>query len=112
MRSAAELFLGEHDWTAFSSAQTEAETRVRTITTLEINERWDERGQCSLIEITAAANGFLRYMVRSIVGTLLAAARNETDEETIQRAILTGDRSLAGATAPACGLTLLRVQYD
>jgi len=112
MRSAAELFLGEHDWTAFSSAQTEAETRVRTITELAIAERWDERGQCSLIEITATANGFLRYMVRSIVGTLLGAARNEIDETTIQRAIRTGERTLAGATAPACGLTLLRVQYE
>lgn len=112
LRSAAQLFLGEHDWTAFSSAQTDAESRVRTITTLEIAERWDDRGQCSLIEITATANGFLRYMVRSIVGTLLAAARTEIDEETIQRAIRTGERTLAGATAPACGLTLLRVQYD
>jgi tRNA pseudouridine38-40 synthase len=112
MRSAAKLFLGEHDWSAFSSAQTDAETRVRTITELEISERWDERGRCNLIEITATANGFLRYMVRSIVGTLLATARNEIDEETIQRAIQTGERALAGATAPACGLTLLRVQYD
>ena len=112
LRSAAKLFLGEHDWTAFSSAQTDAETRVRTITALEIAEQWDARGQCNLIEITATANGFLRYMVRSIVGTLLAAARNEIDEETIQRAIRTGERTLAGATAPACGLTLLRVQYD
>ncbi|MDX6612138.1 MAG: tRNA pseudouridine38-40 synthase [Blastocatellia bacterium] len=112
MRSAAELFLGEHDWTAFSSAQTEAETRVRTVTELAIAEHWDERGQCRLIEITATANGFLRYMVRSIVGTLLGAARNEIDETTIQRAIRTGERRLAGATAPACGLTLLRVQYD
>jgi len=112
MRSAATLFLGEHDWSAFSSAQTDAETRVRTITALEIAERWDDRGRCSLIEITATANGFLRYMVRSIVGTLLAAARQEIDEETIQRAIRTGDRTLAGATAPAGGLTLMRVQYD
>jgi len=112
MRSAAQLFLGEHDWSAFSSAQTETETRVRTVTALEIEERWDQRGQCRLIEITATANGFLRYMVRSIAGTLMAAARNEIDNTTIARAIETGDRTLAGATAPACGLTLLRVQYD
>jgi tRNA pseudouridine38-40 synthase len=112
MRSAAQLFLGEHDWAAFSSAQTDSETRVRTITALEVSERWDERGQCRLIEISATANGFLRYMVRSIVGTMLAAAREEIDEEQIQRAIQTGERSLAGATAPACGLTLKSVLYD
>jgi len=112
MRSAAQLFLGEHDWTAFSSAQTDSETRVRTITALEVSERWDERGKCRLIEISATANGFLRYMARSIVGTMLAAAREEIDEEQIQRAIQTGERSLAGATAPACGLTLKSVLYD
>jgi len=59
-----------------------------------------------------SASGFLRYMVRSIVGTLLAAGRYEIDEGTIARAIQGGDRSLAGATAPAHGLTLMSVQYD
>jgi tRNA pseudouridine38-40 synthase len=51
-------------------------------------------------------------MVRSIVGTLLAAGRGEIDVETVKRAIEEGNRDLAGATAPACGLTLLRVKYD
>ena len=112
MRAGAKLFLGEHDWTAFSSAQTEVETRVRTITDLEITDGWDQRGQCRLIEITVTANGFLRYMVRSIAGALLALSRNEIDEEAIGRAIQTGERGPAVQTAPACGLTLLSVQYD
>ena len=112
MRSCAKLFLGEHDWTAFSSAQSEAGTRVRTITALEVADKWDRRGKCDLVEVSITANGFLRYMVRSIVGSLLAVARNEIDEETISHAILTGERALAGQTASACGLTLLSVQYD
>ncbi len=112
MRSCAKLFLGEHDWTAFSSAQSEAGTRVRTITAVEVADKWDERGKCDLVELSITANGFLRYMVRSIVGSLLAVARNEVDEETISRAILTGERALAGQTASACGLTLRSVQYD
>ena len=112
MRSCAKLFLGEHDWTAFSSAQSEAGTRVRTIKTLEVAGKWDERGKCDLVEVFITANGFLRYMVRSIVGSLLAVARDEIDEETISQAILTGERALAGQTASACGLTLLSVQYD
>ena len=111
MRAAARTFLGEHDWTAFSAAQSDTQTRVRTITELEVMEFWDERGRGRLIEIKASADGFLRYMVRSIAGTLLAVGRNEIDEETILRAINKGDRSLAGATAPAHGLTLLDVQY-
>ena len=112
MRECAQLFLGEHDWTAFSAAQTEAASRVRTVIRCDVDDHWDARGRCHLIEITVTANGFLRYMVRSIVGTLLAAARGEIDEGQIVRAITRGDRNLSGATAPAHGLTLRSVQYD
>jgi tRNA pseudouridine38-40 synthase len=112
MRRCAELFLGEHDWTAFSAAQSDSETRVRNVTELNVSDGWDSRGRCHLIELTISANGFLRYMVRSIVGTLLAAGRHEIDKGTIARAIQGGDRSLAGATAPAHGLTLMSVHYD
>jgi tRNA pseudouridine38-40 synthase len=59
-----------------------------------------------------SADGFLRYMVRSIAGTLMAAGRGELDAAAIQRAIDHGDRLLAGATAPACGLTLVSVRYE
>jgi len=112
MRACAALFLGEHDWTAFSAAQSDAETRVRKVTELSISSGWDNRGRCDLIEFTISANGFLRYMVRSIVGTLLAVARNEIPEVAVAEAIQTGDRSLVGATAPAHGLTLMSVQYE
>jgi len=112
MIDAAQLFLGEHDWTAFSSAQSEAETKTRTITELAIVSRWDEVARCRLIEMTMSANGFLRYMVRSIAGTLLAVGRGEMDRELIARAIREGDRSLAAATAPPQGLTLVSVRYE
>jgi len=112
MRVCRRAFLGEHDWTAFSAAQSDAESRVRNLTQLDISDGWDRRGHCHLIEFTISANGFLRYMVRSIVGTLLAVGRHEIDEQTVARAIRDGDRSLVGATAPAHGLTLMSVQYD
>lgn len=111
MRDAATLFVGTHDWTAFSSAQAEVKTRVRNITGLEITERRSLRARGRLIEIRASADGFLRYMVRSIAGTLLAAGRGEMDAQTIRRAIETGDRTLAAATAPAHGLALVEVHY-
>ena len=111
MRKCGELFLGEHDWTAFSAAQSDVESRVRNVSACEISDGWDARGHGHLIEFTISANGFLRYMVRSIVGTLLAVGRGEIDQETVARAISEGDRSLAGATAPAHGLTLMSVQY-
>jgi tRNA pseudouridine38-40 synthase len=112
MRSCAGLFLGEHDWTAFSAAQSEAESRIRTVTRCAIEDRWDATGRCHLIQVIVTANGFLRYMVRSIAGTLLAAGRGEIDQESIVQAITTGNRDLAGATAPPQGLTLKSVQYD
>ena len=111
MRDCAKSFPGEHDWTAFSAAQSDAESRVRTITSLEVTERCDSRAAARVIEIRASANGFLRYMVRSIVGTLFAVGRGELDRATVEQAIVTGDRSLVGATAPASGLTLLSVRY-
>lgn len=112
MNACAALFPGTHDWTAFSAAQSDSETRTRTITQLEVSERSDERAGGRMVEIKASADGFLRYMVRSIAGTLLAAGRGEINEKQIERAIEHGDRSLAGATAPACGLTLWSVRYE
>lgn len=109
MREAARLFHGEHDWTAFSAAQSDVKTRVRNVTALEVSERESVRGR--LVEIRASAEGFLRYMVRSIAGTLLAAGRGEADAELIRRAIETGERPRAVVTAPAHGLTLVEVHY-
>lgn len=112
MSQCAHVFLGEHDWTAFSSAQTDAGKKTRTITRFTITESWDERSRCKLIEMVVSADGFLRYMVRSIAGTLLAVGRREINSDTINLAINDGNRSLVGATAPACGLTLMSVRYE
>jgi tRNA pseudouridine38-40 synthase len=111
MRSAAQLFLGQHDWTAFSAAQSDVEDRVRTITGLDIGEVDDARACGSIIEVRVTADGFLRYMVRTIAGTLMAVARNELENDPIREAISTGHRPLAATTAPACGLTLVSVGY-
>ena len=111
MIEASRYFLGEHDWTAFSSAQGDSENKVRNITEFEIQSMWDTRAGANVIEFRVSANGFLRYMVRSLVGTLIEVGRGDTDSDTIQTAIITGDRDLAGKTAPAHGLTLLKVDY-
>ena len=112
MRKAAELFLGKHDWTAFSAAQSDVEDRVRTVTQVEISERLEERLRGSLIEIRVSAEGFLRYMVRTMAGTLMAVGRGELDRDAIIEAVETGARPTAAVTSPACGLTLLSVRYQ
>jgi len=111
MANCARLFIGAHDWTAFSSAQSDSETKTRTITDLTVDARWDKRACGTLIELTVSADGFLRYMVRSIAGTLMAVGRGEMENDKVLRAIKEGDRSLVGATAPPCGLTLVSVRY-
>ena len=111
MEVAARGFVGEHDWTAFSAAQSDVDSRVRTITGLSVRARVDERAQSRLLEITVSADGFLRYMVRSIAGALLAIGRGELDEESLKRAIESGERPRAIVTAPPHGLTLLSVRY-
>jgi len=111
MKRGAELFCGKHDWTAFSATQSDVEDRVRTVTRVEIAERPDERAHGSLIEIRVSADGFLRYMVRAMAGTLMALGRGELDIDAIGEAIESGIRPMAAVTAPACGLTLLSVRY-
>jgi tRNA pseudouridine38-40 synthase len=112
MRECAELFLGEHDWSAFASAHSDAETKVRNVTRCEVAETIIERADGRIVEITVSSEGFLRYMVRSIAGTLLAVGRGEMDSQLVERAMKEGDRSLVGATAPSQGLTLVSVRYE
>jgi tRNA pseudouridine38-40 synthase len=112
MKRGSELFHGKHDWTAFSAAQSDVEDRVRTVTRLDVLARVDERLRGSFIEIRISADGFLRYMVRAIAGTLLAIGRGELDTDDVAQAFEIGARPTVAATAPACGLTLLSVRYQ
>ena len=112
MERAAVLFLGLHDWTAFSAAQSDVEDRIRTISKLSISHTDDAAAGGQLIEIVASADGFLRYMVRSIVGTLLAVGRGELTNDEVKDAIDGGVRPKQAVTSPACGLTLMRVLYE
>jgi tRNA pseudouridine38-40 synthase len=105
MRAAAVHLIGEHDFRAFTVTASDTESSVRTIQRLDIVE-----GENTL-EIYVAANGFLRYMVRAIAGTLIDVGRGHLSVANVSTALSTLDRNEAGPTAPACGLTLLRVDY-
>ena len=82
------------------------------MTQVQVLQRDDDRSRGSLIEIRVSANGFLRYMVRAIAGTLMALGRGELDRDAIREALETRVRPLAAVTAPACGLTLVSVRYE
>ena len=106
MRAAAEYVSGTHDYSCFCATGTDVVDRVRTITDIRI-----ETGKNGLIEITVEAKGFLKYMVRNIVGTLVEVARGKRKPEDIKEIIASRDRRIAGITAPACGLFLKEVRY-
>ena len=103
MREAARLFVRTADFTAFASNRDRSP--VRTVTRSELRRSGDE------IVYTVEAQGFLRYMVRTIVGTLLEVGRGRIRPADIEDIFGNRDRSLAGPTAPARGLTLVRVDY-
>ena len=103
MRQAARLFARTADFTAFSSNRDRSP--VRTVTRSELRRRGGE-----LVYAIEAA-GFLRYMVRTIVGTLLEVGRGRLEPEAIEDIFRGRDRSRAGATAAAKGLTLVRIDY-
>jgi len=106
MREAASCLVGTHDFSCFCATGTDVKDRVRTLTRIGI-----ETGPDGLIEITVEARGFLKYMVRNIVGTLVEVARGKRQPEAMKEIIDSRDRNIAGATAPACGLFLKEVRY-
>lgn len=105
MQEAAEYLLGEHDFKSFCSVKTQVLDTVRTIYQLNVSKNVDN------ITISVTGSGFLYNMVRIIAGTLIEIGRGAYPPEKI-RSILEGcDRSLAGPTAPACGLRLIQIEY-
>jgi len=105
MRRAGSFLVGTHDFRAFAGAVAESRNAIRTL------ERLDVEPDADVITITAAANGFLRYMVRTIAGTLIEVGRGHLGAETVAEALEQNNRALAGPTAPASGLTLAQVDY-
>ncbi|PYP85670.1 MAG: tRNA pseudouridine(38-40) synthase TruA [Blastocatellia bacterium AA13] len=105
MREGGAFLIGKHDFIGFTVKATDVETTVRTIARVDVER------EGSIVSVTVAANGFLRYMVRAIAGTLIEVGRGHRPPEIIAKTIERGDRSLAGPTAPALGLTLMQVDY-
>jgi tRNA pseudouridine38-40 synthase len=106
MTSAAGLLVGTHDFSAFRSVGSAISSTVRTVTRSE----W--RNNAGLLTYEISGDGFLRHMVRAIVGTLVEIGRGWRQPQEIS-ALLTGaTRADAGATAPALGLFLVSVDYD
>ncbi|MBO5489283.1 MAG: tRNA pseudouridine(38-40) synthase TruA [Eubacterium sp.] len=112
MRQCAKYLEGEHDFSAFCSAGAQVQSKVRRVYSVEIRRNELPVTGGEEIVIRVQGNGFLYNMVRIIAGTLIEVGMGRRSIETVKEAIETGERSLAGPTAPAKGLTLVRIDYD
>ncbi|MDO4642606.1 MAG: tRNA pseudouridine(38-40) synthase TruA [Cardiobacteriaceae bacterium] len=105
MHAAAQVLVGEHDFSAFRAAECQAKTAWRCIHRIDVRERhgW--------IAVDISGNAFLHHMVRNIVGTLLAVGDKRYPPEWVESVLHSRNRCMAGVTAPAQGLYLCGVTY-
>lgn len=106
MQEAAAYLEGEHDFKSFCQTGAQVETTVRMLYSVEV----EEQGENDLV-IRVCGNGFLYNMVRIIAGTLLEIGQGKKDPMDIFNILEAKERSAAGPTAPAHGLTLMKYEF-
>lgn len=106
MSQGARYLVGEHDYTSFCSVNGTALSNVREIYDIKVY------GKKSDIYIEVTGGGFLYNMVRIIAGTLMEVGRGRISPKEVKDILEAKDRTKAGPTAPACGLTLLRIDWE
>ena len=106
MNQAAAYLVGEHDFKSFCSAGAQVQTTVRTIYAVNVTKADD------MVHIRITGNGFLYNMVRIIAGTLMQVGTGLMEPEQVKEILEARDRSKAGPTAVAKGLTLVEIRYE
>ncbi len=106
MLDAAQYLTGTHDFTSFTKKALQEKNRIRTIKRLEMKK------EGKYIYFTVEADGFLYNMVRTIVGTLVEAGRGKIAVKNVKDILDAKNRNMAGPTAPAKGLCLMKVEYE
>lgn len=106
IKEALPLLEGEHNFKAFTKVDEEKESYIRTIYKIDI-ELFN-----NILTFKFVGNGFLRYMIRNIVGTLINVGEGKINPNEIEQIIKSCDRKKAGLKAPACGLYLNNVYYN
>ena len=105
MHDAAQQLVGEHDFSAFRAAGCQAKSATREVTEINVTRCGD------WLTLEISANAFLMHMVRNITGTLAAIGLGEQPVGRAAEVLASRDRTAAGVTAPAHGLTLVSVEY-
>jgi tRNA pseudouridine38-40 synthase len=108
IREAAGMLAGTHDFAAFQGSGSTVATTVRTVGSIE----WEDgAGHDRPLVMRIEGDGFLRHMVRNIVGTLVEVGVGRWPARRVAEVLASRDRTQAGPTAPAHGLFLVRVLY-
>ena len=105
MTAAASALLGERDFSAFRAAGCQSKTPMRRLTSIALYRAG------GLLHLEFEANAFLQHMVRNLVGVLVEVGRGAAPPGWAAEVLATRDRTRAGVTAPALGLTLVGVRY-
>ena len=115
MQAAAEYLLGKHDFACFQTQGSPRETTIRTVTDVSVQRLFPSPLLPTLIQVEVEADGFLYNMVRTIAGTLVLLGvegrRGCACPDRMKEIIVSGNRALAGPTAPPHGLYLVNVVY-
>ena len=106
MREAAAKLIGTHDFAGFRASDCGRDNTIRELSEISISSL--ERG---FIHIDVKGTAFLKNMVRIIAGTLIEVGKGRLSPDIVDEVLASGDRTIAGPTAPAHGLTLMRVYY-
>jgi tRNA pseudouridine38-40 synthase len=111
MIAAAGLVAGEHDFTSFAAVDPEAKKESFKVDNVRViySSEWKREGDELIYSVRG--NGFLHHMVRNLAGTFLMIGKASLSAEDLRRILKLRDRSAAAATAPACGLYLVSVEY-
>jgi tRNA pseudouridine38-40 synthase len=109
MTAACLHWLGEHDFSAFRGAGCQARSAVRRLLSAQVARKL--QGDTATVTIELTANAFLQHMVRNLVGVLVDIGRGTLPPAAAAEILASRDRTTAGVTAPAAGLTLIEVLY-
>jgi tRNA pseudouridine38-40 synthase len=105
MHAAAQLLVGQHDFTTFRAAECQAQSPIKTLDRLDVSSRADE------IHIEASARSFLHHQIRSFAGTLKLVGEGKWTPRDVADALAAKDRARCGPVSPPDGLYLVKVDY-
>lgn len=105
MNKVAQNLLGTHDFTTFRDSECQAKSPVRSISRIELVRKNDE------VFMEVEGRSFLHHQVRNMIGTLVMVGEGKWNEDDFMKAFHARDRTKGGKTAPANGLTLVRIDY-